>query len=296
MVSFHFWPSISWCFLTNLGTSPSSISIISFDSISPFVKLPLVDTWRKASSYFWSTLDMMRWWASFNVYGLYENAANSSRNMWCTRQSYKQGLTICKSKVHHPHKSIKLLDGVLVMDVDVPKYLCQAFKTWFVDNHCALCHPHSECWNINMGKVILPLLFDLHLQVMYVIRGVNWEKVSNGLELMVNKKDPEFYDEWWLVYNDCGGNNARLSIISVLITLGILMMQIFRWQVVCMTFSSMIKSKAEYECTYGWPGSIPMGILLFATSTWILKGSIIWVTHTHESITHRCMGTHGLFL
>src|SRR6266702_4799026 len=55
-------------------------------------------------------------------------------------------------------------------------------------------------------------------------------------------------------------------------------------------------NKAEHKCTHGGPGSIPMGILLFATSTWILKGSIIWVTHTHGSITHRCMGTHGLFL
>ena len=53
---------------------------------------------------------------------------------------------------------------------------------------------------------------------------------------------------------------------------------------------------AEHECTHGWPRSIPMGILLFATSTWILEGSVIWVTHTHGSITHRCMGTHGLFL
>ena len=52
-------------------------------------------------------------------------------------------------------------------------------------------------------------------------------------------------------------------------------------------------AKTEHECTHGWPGSVPMGILNSKCHTWICGGFSHRVTQSCESKTHRFSGTCG---
>ena len=52
-------------------------------------------------------------------------------------------------------------------------------------------------------------------------------------------------------------------------------------------------SKAEHECTCGWPRSVPVGISNSKCHTWICVGFSHQVTGSHESKTHRFSSTCG---
>jgi hypothetical protein len=96
---------------------------------------------------------------------------------------------------------IKLPNGTLVIDVDLLKGLLQAFGSWIDDNQFALRLPHSERIGADMvlREGFRNLFLDLLLQITYDIvnSGFNLEHIFVGMEVVVNKKEPDFPDELW---------------------------------------------------------------------------------------------------
>jgi len=54
-------------------------------------------------------------------------------------------------------------------------------------------------------------------------------------------------------------------------------------------------SRAGHECTRGWPGSVPTGILGAKCHTQIREDSFPRITRSRESKTHGSTGTHRYF-